>query len=46
MQPEDVPCHGDGDPLIMATYSLFVIYHLFVVMIGELEKIWKEVFEA
>ena len=46
MQPEDVPCHGDRDPLITATYSLFVIYHLFVVIIGELEKIWKEVFVA
>lgn len=41
MQPEDALCHGDRDPPIMATNSLFVIYHLFVVMIGELEKIWK-----
>ena len=41
-----MPCSGDRDPLIMATYSLFVIYLLFVVLIGELEKIWKEVFVA
>ena len=46
MQPEDVPCHGDREPFIMATYSLFVIYHLFVVMVGEWEKIWKKVFVA
>jgi len=28
-QPEDVPCHGDRDPLITSTYSLlFIIYLL------------------
>jgi hypothetical protein len=27
-------------------YYLFIIYHLFIVMIGELDKIWKEVLVA